>query len=112
MKRIALLIGALGLIGGAYYVLHNTNVEDYVKPSTSVSATSTPEVTIEEVPSDELRIQEAQEEARAAIEAKAQAAYDSMYSNEMDKIEAAVLKEIEDEIKARRIEVEKRTGAY
>jgi len=65
-----------------------------------------------EVPTTEVRISQAQEEARTEIESKAQAAYTETYEHEMDKIEAEVLKEIEAELKARRLEKEESISAY
>lgn len=60
----------------------------------------------------EVKIKEAQDSARDTIQAKAQAAYDAAYEYEMKTIEAQVLKEVETEIKARRTDVEKETGAF
>lgn len=106
MKRLLVAFVVLG--GVAYYAFNFSSVEEYVKPEVIKEV-----VEVEtEIPSDEVRIQAAQDAARAKIEAKAQAAYDDMYQLEMDMIEAEVLKAIEDEIKARRIEVEKKTGVY
>lgn len=108
MKRI--YIAALGVVAVllAYFVFTQTNAVEYVQPQVIKEVIEVEK----EVLSDEKRIADAQSAAQAEIEAKAQAAYDDMYTLEMAKIEAQVLLEIENEIKARRIEVEKATGDY
>lgn len=58
------------------------------------------------------RVKTAQEAAQAEITAKAQAEYDAVYTMEMAKIEARVLQDIEAEIAATRLEVEKNIQSY
>lgn len=111
MKRAAFLGGVLALVAAAgVYVYFNDGT---ITVTNEMTKTVEKVVEVEkEVPSDEMRIGAAQEAARAEVEAKAQAAYDDMYELEMNKIEAEVLLEIENEIKTRRLETEQKIGAY
>jgi hypothetical protein len=72
------------------------------------------EVVKEEVKVDvvEERIAKAKAEAMTEIEAQANSMRDKFVANELDKVEAKVLAEIQQELKARQIEAEKRSGEY
>jgi hypothetical protein len=90
--------------------------QTYFAPTTyeaETTATSTVVVT-EEVQVDNIsrRIEDAQAEARGDIEQKAQAEYDAIYKAEMAKVKAAVLLEVEQELEAQRLEVEKQVQGY
>lgn len=83
--------------------------------STETYVNDTREMIVEkevEVDSIEKRIANAQAEAMADIEAEANTMRDQFIQNELKTVEAEVLAEIESELKARRIDVEKETGAY
>ena len=105
------LIGFIGvLIGGIAYSSVVAEVDHYKKEESSII-----EKIIEvekEVPSFEVRIKDAQDAERSRIEDEAQNAYDLKYQAEMDEIEAQVWAEIESEANAKKIEAEKRSGAY
>lgn len=108
MKNVlALLVGA-GLLGSMAFVYFNEQA------TTTYEAQNEPVVVEKEVTVDNLakRIAEAQEAAEADIKAKAQAEYDALYAAEMNKVKAAVLKEVEDEIEAQRLEVESEITGY
>lgn len=108
MKRIAIFVIGVGIIGGVVALLNTGN-------TLQVENTEIERVEIEKevvVDAFEMRIKEAQDAARDTIQAKAQAAYDAAYEHEMKTIEAQVLKDVEAEIKTRRTTVEKETGAY
>lgn len=108
MKRIAIYIIGVGIIGGVVALLNLNN-------TLTVENTEIERVEIEKevvVDALEVKIKEAQDAARDTIQAKAQAAYDAAYEHEMKTIEAQVLKEVEANIKTRRTEVEKATGEY
>lgn len=102
------LVGAILLVGIV------TGIVMSLGSKTVVENNITPEVKVEtvEVDATDARIKSAQAEAMSRIEQEANATRDAFIANELKEIEAAVLKEVEAEVKARRIEVEKTTGAY
>lgn len=110
MKRTLIAIIVLGglLSGGYYFLFVKESSIDIVRPEVLKEIVEVEK----EVSTTEVRIQEAQDAARAEVTSKAQAAYDETYEHEMDKIEASVLKEIEDELKARRLEKEEEISSY
>ena len=113
MKRniIVAIIGT-GIIGGALFLNGNfVTVETY-------TATSTPQVIIEteEIEEDEKpfaeRISQAQEADMKRIKTNAEKAYKNSFDHDMSLIEDSVLAEVEREINARRVEIQKETGVY
>jgi hypothetical protein len=108
MKLIAFTVVGIGVIGGI--LLNVPYTATHTQESTEVEITALPEVV--EVDVIEKRIADAQAEAMDSINEKADAMRGEFVANELKKIEAEVLAEIEKEIKTRRVDVEKQTGAY
>lgn len=108
MKTIILSLVGLVIIGGI--ILYKPSTSEYVRENTEVEIIAQPEVV--EVDVIQKRIADAQNKAMADIDAKADAMRGEFVANELKKIEAEVLAEIETELKTRRIEVEKQTGLY
>lgn len=108
MKGLIIAVVVTGVVGGI--VLYQPNTSEYVRESSEEEITAVPEVV--EVDVIEKRIADAQAEAMAEIETKANEMRDQFIQNELKTVEAEVLAEIESEIKARRVDVEKETGAY
>ena len=109
MRRVVIALLGVGIVAVAVgYFLTQENTIKAVKPTVER------EVVVEEVSIDaiEVRINEAKEAARAEIETKADEMRAQYIDNEMKTIEAAVLAEVETELEARRIGLEKETGAY
>lgn len=107
-KLLWITMGIGTLLAGMYAIQHYDSTVEFIQPDVIER-----EVEVERVVSEiDKRVQEAQERARADIEAAAQEAYDAMYTLEMDKVEADVLLQVEQEIKERRKEKEEDIGAY
>lgn len=108
MRRVVILLLGVGIVSAAGYAIFGSSTIEVVNPAVER------EVVVEEVTVDniEARIAEAQEAARAEIETKADEMRAQYIDNEMKTIEAAVLAEVEAELEARRIGLEKETGAY
>lgn len=107
MKRTVMGVTLGIVLGGVVIYMLNNSVE-YTQPEEIIK-----EVEVETIiDAHAERVRSAQDAARAEIEAKAQEAYDAMYTLEMNKIEADVLYEIEQEIKKQRIDKEEEIGAY
>lgn len=105
-KGVTTVLMGIILIGAAAYLIKDT--EEYVAPEIIER-----EVEVERtVNLTEERIRQAQEAAMPDIESKAQEAYDAMMELELNKIKAATLKEIEQELKEERIKTEEEIGAY
>ena len=109
MKRLWPVIGVVAAIVVTGGFATNWGREEYQQEPEPEIITEFIETQVKE---EDVRIREAKEAARASTTAKAQAAYDDMFTNEMNKVEAAVLKEIEEEINDRRLEVEGEIGSY
>lgn len=108
MKPVIAVLLGVGIVGtAAYAVMFTGNTMEVVNSVERVEIEK--EVTVDAL---EVRIKEAQEAARADIEAKADEARTEYINNEMKTIEAAVLAEVESELEARRVGLEKETGAY
>ena len=95
-----LMIGVIVLSIGS-----NTTVTNVQPEATTVVETVVVDAT-------DVRIKAAQDADMERINAEADTMRVSFIDNQLSMIETAVLKEIEAETKARRIEVEKKTGAY
>jgi hypothetical protein len=105
MKYLLIVIVGIGIIT---FIFMGSNTMEVVAPEIE-RVEIEKEVVVDAL---EVKIKEAQDAASDTIQAKAQAAYDAAYEHEMKTIEAQVLKDVEAEIKTRRIETEKETGAY
>lgn len=109
MKRtqvIGAIVGVGIVIGLAYLVFTQHNVEEYVKPQI---VTEEVEVIISEL---DKRIQSEQEAIRAEAESLAQEAYDERFEQAMKEAELRVTAEYKAEIEAKELELEKEMGVY
>lgn len=113
MKRLLItLLGVIALVLVIFFGFFKGSTTNFVNELPEV-ITEVIEVEVEKpVPADELRIKAAQDAARAEIEAKAQKAFDDTFTNEMNKVEAEVLRVIEEETRSRREAVENEIIAY
>ena len=104
MKRLAIAVVILGILGGITYFI----------PSHSEVVMEQPKVVEKEVQVDALEqaIKDAQETKQDAIKASAQKSYDDTYSQEMKKVELEVIKSFGEKLDARQIELEKETKVY
>ena len=106
MKRLAIAVIVVGVLGGITYLGTRPSVTEYVAPQ---------EVVVEkEVQVDALdkAIKDAQEAEKANIEAIAKKSYDDTYTQEMKKVELQVIKSFGEKLDARQIELEKQTKVY
>lgn len=106
MKRLAIAVIVVGVLGGITYLGTRPSVTEYVAPQ---------EVVVEkEVQVDALdkAIKDAQEAEKANIEAIAKKSYDDTYSQEMKKVELEVIKSFGEKLDARQTELEKETKTY
>lgn len=104
MKRLVITLLGVGIVGGAFALLNVDSSLEVMNPRI--------EHVEVEVDALEVRIKEAQDQALSEIETKANDMRNKFIENELKTIEAQVLKDVEAEIKARRTDVEKETGAY
>lgn len=102
MKPLAIaVIGTLVILGG---ITLTSKPVEYV---------STEVVEIEkEVDALEQAIKQAQDAKRADIETSARKAYDDAYTQEMKKVELEVVRQFNEQLKARQVELEKETKTY
>jgi len=105
MKIFIALVGMIMLVGIIYNLEFRHPVENVTPETTTVVETVVVDAT-------DIRIQAAQDAQMERINAEADTMRVTFIDNQLSIIETAVLKEIEAETKARRIEVEKKTGAY
>lgn len=106
MKRLAIAVIVVGVLGGITYLGTRPSTIEYVAPQ---------EVVVEkEVQVDALdkAIKDAQEAEKANIEAIAKKSYDDTYTQEMKKVELEVIKSFGEKLDARQIELEKETKVY
>ena len=106
MKRLAIAVIVVGVLGCITYLSTRPSVTEYVAPQ---------EVVVEkEVQVDALdkAIKDAQEAEKANIEAIAKKSYDDTYSQEMKKVELEVIKSFGEKLDARQTELEKETKTY
>lgn len=94
-------------------LVQTSHTTTYVKPEPVVEVIEPEVVEVDAIEKAiEKRIADAQAEAMNSINEKADAMRGEFVANELKEIEAKVMAEIEKEIKSRRIDVEKQTGAY
>lgn len=106
MKRLAIAVIVVGVLGGITYIGTRSSTVEYVAPQ---------EVVVEkEVQVDALdkAIKDAQEAEKANIETIAKKSYDDTYSQEMKKVELEVIKSFGEKLDARQTELEKETKTY
>ena len=106
MKRLAIAVIVVGVLGGITYLGTRPSTIEYVAPQ---------EVVVEkEVQVDALdkAIKDAQEAEKANIEAIAKKSYDDTYTQEMKKVELEVIKSFGEKLDARQIELEKETKVF
>lgn len=106
MKRLAIAVIVVGVLGGITYIGTRPSTVEYVAPR---------EVVVEkEVQVDALdkAIKDAQEAEKANIETIAKKSYDDTYNQEMKKVELEVIKSFGEKLDARQTELEKETKAY
>lgn len=106
MKRLAIAVIVVGVLGGITYLGTRPSVTEYVAPQ---------EVVVEkEVQVDALdkAIKDAQTASKSDIEGIAKKAYDEAYSQEMKKVELEVIKSFGEKLDARQTELEKETKVY
>jgi hypothetical protein len=110
MKKTIIMLTVVGslIIGGI--ALYKPTQLEYTQENSEEKITALPEVV--EVDVIEKRIADAKDTAMSDINAKADTLRDDFIANELKKIEAKVLAEIEKELKERRVDVEKQTGLY
>lgn len=106
MKNYIIAAVMLGGVGMLYFALEGTKSVEYEAPATEIVVETV------EVDATAARIKAAQDEQLERINSEADKMRQSFVDNEMLKIEAEVLKEMEAELKARRTDAEKKTGAY
>lgn len=106
MKRLAIAVIVVGVLGGITYL--------GTKPSTMESVAPQEVVVEKEVQVDALdkAIKDAQEAEKANIEAVAKKSYDDTYTQEMKKVELEVIKSFGEKLDARQTELEKETKVY
>lgn len=106
MKRLAIAVIVVGVLGGITYLGTRPSTIENVAPQ---------EVVVEkEVQVDALdkAIKDAQEAEKANIETIAKKSYDDTYTQEMKKVELEVIKSFGEKLDARQIELEKETKVY
>jgi hypothetical protein len=105
MKRLAIVVSVLtAILGGvALTQIDNEPVEF-----------TAPQVIEKEVEVDMLEeaIKSAQNAKMSEIEASAQQAYDEAYTQEMKKVELEVIKDFNQKLDSRQVELEKETKTY
>ena len=106
MKAITVSVVALVVIIAGLTYMNMQELPSYVKSQVEVKT----EVIVEK--ELDKRITEAQENAKADIEAKAQAAYDETYSQAMDEIKLKAIKEYRAEIEQMETDLSKKVGEY
>ena len=104
MKYIIITVIVLGAILGG--IALKPQVTEYVAPEV-VEVEKTVEVD-----ALEQAIKAAQDATRSEVEQVAEKAYDDAYTQGMKKIELQVIKEFNDKLEARQIELEKETKTY
>jgi hypothetical protein len=107
MKRTLLIISVLGV--GLIVLLGSQLASEVVVEKEVIEKEVIKEVVVDNV---EARVKEAQATAMIDIEARAEKIKNDFIANELKTIEAQVLKDVETELRDRRTQVEKETGAF